>query len=182
MTFTQIEYFIEVAKCKNFTKASKNLFISQQVVSKQILALEKELNLKLFERNKKNVELTKSGELLFFVWDKMLAETSEAITTAKNIAAQNKITLKIGINEVPSIIDFMMPKLKLLGEKNPNINIDYELGYAVSLGEKIEDNSLDLIVTFSSELVPYPNINFFVINTMHINLAINTFKTPSSCK
>lgn len=46
--------FIEVAKQKNITKASENLHISQPAVTRHIKNLENELNVVLFERNKRN--------------------------------------------------------------------------------------------------------------------------------
>ena len=57
--------FYEVAKCKNITKASKNLFISQPAVSQTIKKLEDELGATLFIRNKKGVELTRFGQEVF---------------------------------------------------------------------------------------------------------------------
>ena len=50
MNLRQLEYFIMVAKTKNFTKAAKELYISQTAITKQIQLLENELNAPLFNR------------------------------------------------------------------------------------------------------------------------------------
>ena len=54
MTTAQIEYFLAVATCLNFTEASKKLFVAQSSLSRNIASLEEELGLrKLFIRTKK---------------------------------------------------------------------------------------------------------------------------------
>ena len=64
MTLTQIKYFIEVAKCLNFSEAAEHLFITQPALSRQITAIETELNMQLFIRGSKKLSLTPSGQLL----------------------------------------------------------------------------------------------------------------------
>lgn len=172
MTFTQIEYFIEVAKCKNFTKASNNLYITQQVVSKQVHALEKELNIKLFDRGNRHVELTEAGEILFVTWEKMLHETDLALQKVRKNNALNKVKIRMGIYEIPSIIDYMMSKMIEYSKNNPNIEFEYEFGNAVFLQERMRKNKLDLFVTFSSEVDINNDYKYKVLNIMKIDLAI----------
>ena len=57
--------FYEVAKCKNITKASNNLYISQPAISQVIKKLEEDLDCILFVRSKKGMELTSIGEKIF---------------------------------------------------------------------------------------------------------------------
>ena len=54
-----IKYFVELAKEKNFTRASNNLHISQPALSKAIKLLEYETNTKLIERNTKIFRITR---------------------------------------------------------------------------------------------------------------------------
>lgn len=63
MNIKQIEYFVEVAKTKNYTKAAEKLYISQSAITKQIFLLEEELKVELFVRNNKGAKLTLAGEL-----------------------------------------------------------------------------------------------------------------------
>ena len=64
MTDTQVLCFLEVAKCLSFSRAAKNLFISQSNISRQIASLEEEWALTLFQRNTKCVRLTEQGQVL----------------------------------------------------------------------------------------------------------------------
>ena len=65
MTFSQINYFLTLAACLNYTEAATKLFISQSALSRSIASLEKELDVKLLIRNYHSVELTKAGKILY---------------------------------------------------------------------------------------------------------------------
>ncbi|MGO5023978.1 LysR family transcriptional regulator [Lawsonibacter sp. LCP25S3_G6] len=62
MTLQQLEFSIAVAEQRHFTNAANELYVSQSTLSKQIIALEKELGIQLFVRNHRNVYLTCAGE------------------------------------------------------------------------------------------------------------------------
>jgi LysR family transcriptional regulator, transcription activator of glutamate synthase operon len=62
MEMKQVEYFLAVAELRSFSIAADNLYISQSSLSKQIMALEKELGLELFDRSKRTIALTEAGE------------------------------------------------------------------------------------------------------------------------
>ena len=64
MNTTQIKYFLTAARTLNFTEAANQLYISQPALSKQITAIESELNMQLFIRSKKKVRLTPAGAVL----------------------------------------------------------------------------------------------------------------------
>ena len=58
MRIEVLEYFLEIADCKSFSRASENLFISQQGLSKSMRALEGELGVTLFQKSGRGIELT----------------------------------------------------------------------------------------------------------------------------
>lgn len=63
MDFHHLKYFVEVSEQKSFSKAARNLHISQSAISRTIKALEDELGVILFIRNAKSVELTDGGTI-----------------------------------------------------------------------------------------------------------------------
>lgn len=62
ITIEQLKYFLAVEKYKNFSVASYELCISQSSLSKQIKALENELDTILFDRITRNITLTDTGK------------------------------------------------------------------------------------------------------------------------
>ena len=65
MTFEQIDCFIAAVHADTFFDAAELLHTTQSTLSKQIQKLEKELNLQLFDRSRRNAVLTPAGELSF---------------------------------------------------------------------------------------------------------------------
>lgn len=92
--------FLTVADCKNLTKASEILFISQPAITMNIKQLEETLGGKLFERKNKGVELTTFGIL---VYDKVTPPSSINLTVLKTWQCF-KINLKLAICELAPIL------------------------------------------------------------------------------
>src|SRR5436309_6192941 len=65
MELYQLQYFIEVARNRNFTRAARRLNLATPALSLQIQKLEKELGIRLFNRGQKETVLTPAGETLF---------------------------------------------------------------------------------------------------------------------
>ena len=64
MDIRSIRYFLEVAQELNITRAAENLHMAQPPLSRQIQLLEQELGVKLFEREKRHLQLTEEGLIL----------------------------------------------------------------------------------------------------------------------
>ena len=64
MTDLQIRLFIELTRCLSFSKTAEKFYTTQPTVSRQIKMLEEEWGVKLFDRNKRQVKITKSGKIL----------------------------------------------------------------------------------------------------------------------
>ena len=62
MNLKQLEAFVQVAEGGSFSKAAKQLFLTQPTISAHISSLEKELNARLFVRNTKEVKLSDDGK------------------------------------------------------------------------------------------------------------------------
>ena len=64
MELRQLKYFLHVAETLNFSLAARELFITQSILSQQILQLECDLDQPLFLRNSHEVTLTEAGQTL----------------------------------------------------------------------------------------------------------------------
>ena len=97
MTITQLQYVLAVAEHKNFTLAAEKCFVTQPTLSMQIQKIEEELDILLFDRSKKPIQLTDIGHKI--------------VAQAKNI-----------VNEADRIHDIVEQKRGLLA-----VNFDWEL-------------------------------------------------------
>ncbi|UMZ35680.1 LysR family transcriptional regulator [Priestia megaterium] len=83
MELRQLQYFIAVAEELNFSRAAERVKITQPPLSLQIQNLEKELDIVLFYRNKRQVKLTDAGKLFYTEVCKIFNHLERAVEDAK---------------------------------------------------------------------------------------------------
>lgn len=105
MTIHQIECFLEAAKTLNFTEAANRLYISQQGLSRQIASLEKELELRLFDRTTRDVRLTRSGELLLWRWKDIPQEIHDSVDMAREEGERARSRINLAVVGMNGIIE-----------------------------------------------------------------------------
>ena len=88
--------FVCAADCGSFNKAAEKLYLSPPSVMKQINALEKHLELQLFERTAHGIRLTAAGQVIYRQARQMFACSEQAIAEAKRAAQTAQTTLRIG--------------------------------------------------------------------------------------
>lgn len=104
--------FLSVAKHRSFTKASEEVFMSRQAVSKKILSLEERLGVKLFDRTTSGIELTVEGKLYLEFFEKTSLDFSALFETIGKPRA-SMMQLLIGY-EIGIIIDKKL--IEIMGE------------------------------------------------------------------
>ena len=95
MNITRLEQFLLLAELQNMSKAAEMLFISQSALSQSIDALEKELNCKLFDREKKRLTLNRYGQFLL-PYAKAIVEKNDEMRLALDKFHSAHNTLNIG--------------------------------------------------------------------------------------
>jgi len=143
MELRHLSYFKAVAEELNFRKAAERLFISQPGLSRQIKQLEEMLEVKLFERDKKHVELTAAGAFFKNEVDFVLNHLDSTKSQLKLIAAGKVGELRIGF--LGSASNQILPNLiAKLNAHQPLISTSLEeLSNSVQV-EMIEKDKLDL--------------------------------------
>ena len=122
MNFRQLEIFLAVAENLSFVKASAALYIAQSAVSISIQKLEDELDLKLFSRNNKRVELTAEGEALLRHADRIMSQTRDAKLELAEMSELKRGEVKLG---VPAMLaSYFLPSYLVdFKRQYPNIKI-----------------------------------------------------------
>ncbi|MEG0924310.1 MAG: LysR family transcriptional regulator [Anaerovoracaceae bacterium] len=156
MEIRTLTTFVKIAELKNFSKAAEALGYSQSAVSMQIGQLEKELDVKLFDRIGKTIQLTEKGKELFGSARQILAMTEEAKKNIKEIPAVSG-TLRIAMAESISIFLFY-EVIKEYSALYPEVEVTIKTGVTDEMLAMLYHNEVDLIYTldfrnFQSDLV-----------------------------
>ena len=123
MNLEQIKYFLGLADELHFWRAAEKMFITQSALSRQIQALEQELGVQLFDRNNRNVKLTKAGEFLRGEYQRIVNELESVNRHAMLIQTGEVGSLRIG--HPGSITYSLLPELLAgFGAKYPQVKIE----------------------------------------------------------
>lgn len=96
MEITQIRSFLAVAETLHFSRAAERLHLSQPALSLQIRALEAELGVRLFERNRRKTEITEAGAVFREEASAALKALDRAAARARQAAAGRIGCVRIG--------------------------------------------------------------------------------------
>ena len=100
MELRHLRYFIAVAEEKHVTRAAERLGMQQPPLSQQIRALERELDVQLFRRKPRGVELTDAGSALLADARAILAHIDHAFATTKRTARGEQGQIAVRIHEL----------------------------------------------------------------------------------
>ncbi len=142
MTITQLLYVLAVAEHKNFTKAAQNCHVTQPTLSMQVQKLEEELNVQIFDRTKKPIELTNVGQKIVSQAKNIVAEAERI----NDIVDQEKGFIggefKLGI--IPTIMPTLLPMfLKTYVKKYPKVKLKIEELTTEEIINRLQDGNLD---------------------------------------
>ena len=115
MTLQALQYFIAVAKHKNFTKAAEECFVTQPALSRAIRELEEELGCRLFARNTRSVVLTAAGEYCLAEAKRITGLCQKLPEKVRRHAMKEEPPLSVGY----VIYDHLMALMQKLSEGNP---------------------------------------------------------------
>ena len=163
MNLQHLEYFITIAKTKNFTTASNILSVTQPALSKAISKLEEELDVPLFEKNGRNIEITRFGEVFLNYAKLALNDIEKGIEELKYMKdnKEKNISLSytecIGTSFVPFIISSFLEihsdiKFKFNNTSIENIFDDLKIG-KTDLGFFDDNSSIEKYPEIQTALV-----------------------------
>ncbi|NMD08486.1 MAG: LysR family transcriptional regulator [Phyllobacteriaceae bacterium] len=133
MDWDKLRIFHAVADAGSFTHAGHELNLSQSAVSRQISALEDDLNVPLFHRHARGLILTEQGEVLYRtahdVFTKLAAAKTRLMDSKEKPTGELRITTTVGLGSI-----WLTPRIKEFMELYPDIQVQLLL----------EDEELDL--------------------------------------
>lgn len=165
MEIRVLEYFLAVARCSNMTRAAQNLNVSQPTLSKQIKALENELNVKLFRRTADGMALTQEGLLLKKRVEDILSMVTKTIGEFESLKDPIGGDVYIGCAESYHLL-WLANIIKELRKKYPLMKFHIVSGDTSQVTERLDRSLLDFAV-----IVEHPDIKKY-----------NSIKLPGSDK
>jgi LysR family transcriptional regulator, hydrogen peroxide-inducible genes activator len=145
MTITQLKYVLAVAEHKNFTLAAEKCFVTQPTLSMQIQKIEEELNIQIFDRTKKPIQLTDIGQ-------KIVNQAKNIVNEAdriQDIVEQQKgfIGGEFRLGIIPTIMPTLLPMfLNNFIKKYPKVKLIIEELNTEEIITKLKNGNLDAAI------------------------------------
>lgn len=161
MNLRSLEYFIEVAKQNSFSKAAKNLFVTQPTLSRHVADLEKELKAQLFIRESKKVVLTDAGKICFKEAQKIVGLVNNMVNKVNDLESKKKLQLNIGyLTSIQSAIN--NPIIEFCN-KYSDININMIGCHSNKMLPLFKYGEIDIMITVKEALRVIHNIEIIKI-------------------
>ena len=145
MTITQLKYVLAVAQHQNFTKAANKVFVTQPTLSMQIQKLEDELEVQIFDRSKKPIELTDTGRKIVQQAQNIVNESDRI----QDIVDQEKGFIggefKIGV--IPTVMPTLLPMfLMTFVNKFPKVKLRIQEMTTENIVDGLMEGSIDAAI------------------------------------
>lgn len=162
MNLNHLVYFRTLAKLEHYTKAADELSITQPSLSHAISSLERDLGTYLFEKQGRNVKLTKYGKMYFEYVDRALTELEKGEKKLKELNNISTGTVELGYiytlgpNFIPNLIKNFTDE-----KENKNIKFVFGQGTTKELLQGLKEERYDIV--FCSIVENEPDIEFIPV-------------------
>jgi molybdate transport repressor ModE-like protein len=145
--------FRAVAHQRSFSRAARELALSQPSVSNQVAALEREVGVKLLERRPGGVRLTPEGEILLEHADAIADRFGLAETQLSGAAERQRTRLRIGA--LPSALAGFVPAaIARVRDQHPDTRVTIDEGTSEELAGRLASGELDLAIAYQDTTWP----------------------------
>lgn len=143
MELRHLHYFVAVAEELHFRKAAEKLHIAQPALSKQVRALEAELDLQLLERDRRHVTLTEAGTAFLEEARAVIAQADGAKARAKAVSSGRTGYLNIGFIQ-PALADPLPFALRRFRKEYPDVLVRLSMTTNAQAIEAVTNRTLHL--------------------------------------
>ena len=145
MTFEQLQCFIASVEEKTFLDAAHSLYISQSSLSKQIMKLEQELGVMLWDRSRRKAGLTEAGNIFYQDALILLKQYSQARNRLDRFRTESQLTLSVGT--LPILTQYQLtPGFRDFQAAHPGIRLTLHEVEEPELMEGFEKGIYDLVI------------------------------------
>ncbi|MCI7795092.1 MAG: LysR family transcriptional regulator [Lachnospiraceae bacterium] len=145
MTFDQLDAFLAAVRSDTFFDAAESLHITQSALSKQILKLEKELDLYLFDRSGRSAVLTDAGRIFYEEAQGLSAQYHRALDRMQEFKTASRLSLRLGT--LPVLSQYHLTgMLKDFSSSHPEIRLSMDELEEEDLTYGLKQGRFDLII------------------------------------
>ncbi|WP_312202567.1 LysR family transcriptional regulator [Anaerospora hongkongensis] len=143
MDFRQLKYFLAVAEEGQITKAAQRLHVTQPPLSQQLILLEKELGVQLFERGKKHIRLTEAGNILRNRAEQMMELKKVTLNDLQESTAG--ISGRLMIGTIPSTAGSILPgHIQKFHQRYPKVTFHVRQGETLKILELLNVGIIEI--------------------------------------
>ena len=150
LTVRYMQIFLVAAESGNFSSTAECLNTTQPLISRTIALLESELQVKLFHRSKKNMELTDAGKLLYTHWKTVLNMLRVSVDEARFAEQKLERAFVIADEIGNGKSRYFYPFLYAFRDLYPDVKISVELLDVGEMTERIMSGTVDLAFTLTT--------------------------------
>jgi DNA-binding transcriptional LysR family regulator len=143
MELRHLRYFIAVAEEEHVTRAAERLGMQQPPLSQQIRALERELDVQLFRRKPRGVELTDAGQALLADARAILSHIDHAFATTRRTARGEQGRISVGFTSSTPFHPFVPRIIRAYRETFPLVSLTLEEGGTTELVDELRHERID---------------------------------------
>jgi len=144
MDLRHLRYFVAVAEEGHITRAAERLNIQQPPLSRLIKTIEHELDVQLFRRKPRGVELTEAGHAFLGKARAALANVDQAIVTARRTARGEQGRISIGVVHTAQFHPFVPPVIRAFRESLPLVSLTLDEALSNTLVQHLRDEQTDV--------------------------------------
>lgn len=148
MEIRQLRYFVNAAKTLSFTEAARRSNVAQSTLSQQIKQLETELDVTLFHRVGKHIQLTAEGRALLIDAEKIIDDARQGLQRLADMKELKGGNVSIGLASGLGISGVLTDVLTEYNKVYPMVTLTIHQVAAPLLPNLLRRHSIDLAITF----------------------------------